>query len=170
MPESRIVSVYQIYTDAAQRFDYFLTGGSGTVLAFAIQSYTPGTVPEIAFLAPVAWTLLLVSLGVGLWHISLSVVVLRTTARKQHYLEAVRGLRAVDADLEGSAVRDMDTGQVLDPAQAQQRIAENKHILEQAEAIIDATQARQRWAAKIRNVGLLSGMVVLAAWKFLTVN
>ncbi len=168
MPESRIVPIYQIYSEAAQRFDYFLTGGTATVLAFAIQSYTPGALPQIAFLAPVSWGLLLISLGAGLWHHSLSVVILRVTARKQHYLEGVRTLRELDADLEGTAVRDLDTGEALGPVQAREKIAENRRILDQAEAIVTRTQTKQRWAAKIRNVGLLSGISVLAAWKFLT--
>jgi hypothetical protein len=48
-----------------ERMDYWMTGLAGAVLAYAVQSYDSGLVPNLRILAPVSWALLLAALGCG---------------------------------------------------------------------------------------------------------
>ena len=62
---------YKIHVDSAHRYDYFITGAAGVALGFALKEFAPATGPTAAFLLPIAWILLLVSLGAGITHLEI---------------------------------------------------------------------------------------------------
>src|SRR4051812_40244718 len=47
-PGERIVPAYQLYVDAASKFDYFVTGGAGAVLAYSLERFAPNALPIAA--------------------------------------------------------------------------------------------------------------------------
>jgi hypothetical protein len=52
--EERVIPAFQSYVDAASKFDYFVTGGAGALLAYSLERFTPNALP-VGHLVPVAW-------------------------------------------------------------------------------------------------------------------
>ena len=50
-----------------------MTGGAGTALTYAVQTYQPMPLEILTQLVPLSWLSLLAAVGAGLWHLSLRV-------------------------------------------------------------------------------------------------
>jgi hypothetical protein len=70
MTHERRIEAYRIHIESGQRYDYFVTGGAGVALGYSLQQFSAASGPVGSFLLPWGWTLLLVSLAAGMWHLS----------------------------------------------------------------------------------------------------
>jgi hypothetical protein len=135
-PADRVVPAFQTLHDASQRFDYFVTGGAGAALAFSLERFDPGALPYGQVLVPVAWLLLLVSLGAGLVHLEATVAVLRQAALQQEM--------SAEASMPVDVARD---------------------LLRRSDAKIAKEQRRSVVAYWVRNTALFGGFIALGVWK-----
>ncbi len=68
--------LYGRYIESRQKYDYFLSGLSTAVLAYAVQSFDSGRYSHFKLLAPISWILLLLAVLSGLARIKHVVAIL----------------------------------------------------------------------------------------------
>lgn len=146
------------------QFDYFITGGAGAALAYAIQTYDSSTTPNYAFLAPIGWALLAIALAAGLWAISRNLEVLGTIGFAQASAEQLAAMRV--ALYEGRDYVDRYDGKVTVVGELLPAIKEldESSVLELDDL---STVVRGVELEKVRNVALVAGFIVLGLWRTL---
>jgi hypothetical protein len=85
--DTRVATAWTTYVEAAHRFDYFVTGGAGAALAFLLQTYDKTGSPNVIWLAPVGWALLLLTMAAGLAHLQCGKRTLQIGAQQMNFSE-----------------------------------------------------------------------------------
>lgn len=168
--QSTIDLVHRMYLEAAQKFDYFVTGGAGVALAFSLEKFDPGALPHWQFLAPVSWFFLLSALASGLIHLRHTVSGLHTNSAQLQKAGERRQLRAAMTAAGSGGVESADTGEFLTRQAAEARI---RSIDLDIAGTITATGMLRAYVNgwwKARNATLALGFLALALWKSLNLN
>jgi len=163
MAEGDQSEVHKTYFEAAQRFDYFVTGGAGTALTYAVQTYQPMPLEILTQLVPLSWLSLLAAVGAGLWHLSLRVDHARISVAQVHIGGDLSSLREARLKGVGVYMTGVDVG--VNPQQMPQAIAMHEAELEKIQAALKKLNSRGRWLGVARNSLLFLGLAALTAWK-----
>jgi hypothetical protein len=156
---------YEAYFEAAQKFDYFVTGGAGTALTYAVQTYRPISHEAFHLLVPVAWLSLLTAVGAGLWHLSMRVDHARMSVANMGIGEDLTTLR--EAHLTGAGVYMTGPDIMVRPQQMQDAIQMHASELENIQEALSKLNTRGKWIVIVRNAFLFIGLATLTAWKIL---
>jgi hypothetical protein len=162
---TRVDQAYEAFRDAYTRFEYFVAGGTGALLAYAIQSYTPGDGPNAVILAPIAWVALGASLACSLWSLWLGVEILLGGYLREQAHENFDELEA--AAKAGASVHERATMHDIAPTAIARKKAVTRSDALRAQDREKRLQTAQRVANVIRYVGLGVGFVALGVWKML---
>jgi hypothetical protein len=163
MGTERSDMAYGLWRDASDKFDYFITGATGALIAYVGQSIEPvrlgwnqQTVEWLAL------ALLGVSMVFGLKRLESSISIYSVQHRRL-YSEEVRAALA-EASKSGSVIN-QKTGEVVS---RQQAIEMHEAIVragrEKGEELIDAALSRYHW----RNGILMLGAITLVIARILT--
>jgi hypothetical protein len=162
--DSRSDAAVDAHVEASQRFDYFVTGGAGTVLAYAVQSYDPTRVPLWPYVAVAAWGLLLTAVGFGLLHLSTTVEALRIRPVALDLGETADTLR--EARQRGVGVSFPGAGLTARNAvQVQQALDMCEEEIKTVDEKLTGAARRKKWLAIGRNSALFAGLLALALWR-----
>lgn len=158
---------YRLFADAQLRFEYFVTGGAGVALAYSLKEFTRSAGPVGYVLVPVAWALLLASLGCGLAGLHALVEALRheTETHRQRF-EQAQLRSAILTSTEGRIV-EMHTGDTLDSEAVAQQLAESATLQHSATEATFRHVAAARWLGRGRDVNLMLAFGVIAMWRWL---
>ncbi|MDP3111946.1 MAG: hypothetical protein Q8M71_07590 [Thermodesulfovibrionales bacterium] len=77
-----VEKLYDRYHESRQKFDYFITGLATTVLAYSVQSFDSGKYANYIWLAPIAWSFLLIAVIAGLVRLEWIIAVLGIETEK----------------------------------------------------------------------------------------
>ncbi len=142
--------LYELYWQASQKFDYFMTGLSIAVFAYSVQSLDLSKYSSYLFLAPIAWISLLISVIAGIVRIEISVTLNKSDA----VIETMR-----------MAKNKLDSNKV----EKQKMEDLNKEIEEHIKK-----QGKYRryayWSYRINQVALLAGISLLGFLKVLNIS
>lgn len=142
--------LYELYWQASQKFDYFMTGLSIAVFAYSVQSLNLSEYYSYLFLAPIAWISLLISAIAGIVRIEISVT-----------------LNKSDAVIETMRMAKNKHESVKEEKQKMEDI--NKEIAEHVEKQGKYTKYAY-WAYRINQVALLAGISFLGFLKMLNIG
>jgi hypothetical protein len=165
MSSNRSDTVYGYYRESSDKFDYFITGISGALVAFVGQNISPvrigwnsGTVELLGL------TVLLGSLLLGFRRIETNVTVFQLMHQRLHREEGRGNLLAA---YQGGTMLNSSTGDVLSPieieALALNLKAEKEVIAEKLEELSSQSGRFYRW----RNRLLLAGFILLITARIL---
>jgi len=142
--------LYELYHQASQKFDYFMTGLSIAVFAYSVQSLDLSKYPNYLFLAPIAWISLLISVIAGIVRIELTVILNKSDA-------VIETMQMTKSKIDSNKVEK----QKMDDL--------NKEITE-----IKEKQGKYikyaLWAYRINQVALLAGISLLGFLKVLNIS
>jgi hypothetical protein len=166
MPTERSDATHGFYRDASQKFDYFVTGLTGTLTAYVGQTIHPfrlGANPATVEL--VALGLLVASVACGLKRIEATVTIYKLTSQRLYSEEAAGSL--MDAAQHGQTMLNKSTGTVIGPEQAirdaQAHQARAGALFKEIEDAIAVASSRYSW----RNWLLFLGFTTLVLARIL---
>jgi hypothetical protein len=150
------------HLEAQSKFDYFVTGGAGAALSYALQAYRVETTIATPFFT-CGLLLLFVSLGVGLFHLRSNVR--RLSARVDHAQleEHVLSLRRAHTEGMQAFVPALNTavgGEALSALadKLQERLTEQRQASRRRAGLVTVL-------AVCRDVALLCGFFLFAVWR-----
>jgi hypothetical protein len=161
--DKRVEDAHRKHIDNASRFDYFVTGGAGVALGFALKEFRPTMGPAAVFLLPVAWATLLIALGAGMAQLDAIRTGLRYAHTREAALAEAQRLQAAlrqNASLQWSA-----DGSPLSQQGAQQLVTELYAEVAHAEKRVNRLGRKEQLTGVLRNVALMIGFGVLALWQ-----
>lgn len=164
MPGS-VSQASEVAVSASQKFEYFVTGGAGAIVAFALESYETGT--DFYWIAPIGWGLLLLSLAAGMYRLSKMVMIQGATVQLR---EAEAMLVKLTPDLlrgTGAIVHDPGTGETFPPDALPTLVSAWRARADQVKEAMREVNQRAIVAYHVRNWCLVLGLVALAVWKTL---
>ena len=166
MSEPRSIGAYQRYLEAAQKFDYFITGLTGALCAYIAQSWKPQKMAHFGpeALEPVALLLLFIAAVSGFKRIEWTLVTLRLNSEWLHALEK-RGAMA-GATQSGSPLMNNESGDFLSPRDAMNNYQALSEIAPEIRANMDYAADKSGNWYKWRNRFLFAGFLVLVAARF----
>jgi hypothetical protein len=165
--ETRAVDAYKVYSDSRIRFDYFVTGGAGVVLAFSLKEFVPASGPLAAWLLPVAWALLLVALGAGLTGLNSFVEVMRLGVEYHRHRDEQGAIRsALLSGRTGTSV-EVHTGRPITPQTAPALLTRLAEAEQRAARRSDREASLEVWAVHVRNISLVTALGVIGLWRWI---
>lgn len=142
--------LYELYWQASQKFDYFMTGLSIAVFTYSVQSLDLSKYSSYLFLAPIAWISLLISVIAGIVRIEISVTLNKSDA-------VIETMRMSKSKIDSSKV------------EKQKMDVLNKEITE-----LEEKQGKYikyaSWAYRINQVALITGISLLGFLKTLNIT
>jgi hypothetical protein len=163
MADSEQANLHRTYFEAAQKFDYFVTGGAGTALTYAVQTYQPVQLEALHQLVPLSWLSLLAAVGMGLWHLSMRVDHARISVAHVAIGEDLSTLR--EARLKGAGIYMTGPDVAVRPQEMPDAIAMHESELQKIRDVMTRLNARGKWTGIARNALLFFGLAALTAWK-----
>lgn len=165
MSNERSDDAYRIWRDAAERFDYYVTGGAAAVTAYLGQGLRPVRIgPNAATLELAALALFASATVCGIKRIEHSINVFRLQHRRLH-AEAAAGARVTASQYPASV--NVDTGEI---ATADQHAHAAREFVKAAASIrpsLDRAISRATWYYTARNRTLLAGFLLLVVSRIL---
>lgn len=165
MPTDRSDKAYEHWREASEKFDYFMTGLTGALVAYLGQALRPTrlglNVPSLEVLAVAT---LVTSAVLGFKRIETNVTLLRGQA-KRLYGEESRGA-LLEAAAKGAGLN-VSTGDVFTPRQLIERAEIHRKGVESLRVSLDEVAARSGTYYQWRNRTLLCGFALLAAARIL---
>jgi hypothetical protein len=165
MSTQRSDKAYEQWRDASEKFDYFMTGLTGALVAYLGQSLHPSrlglNVPSLEVLAVAT---LVTSAVLGFRRIETNVTLLRGQA-KRLYGEEARGAM-LEAATKGAGFN-ASTGDVFSPRQLIERAEVHRKGVENLRLSLDELAARAGAYYQWRNRTLLLGFSLLVAARIL---
>ena len=161
-------AAHQTYFEAAQKFDYFVTGGAGTALTYAVQTYQPVAGEVFRPLVPTSWLLLLAAVASGLWHLSMRVDVARISVAHSAIGDDLNALREAQIKGVGAYVPGADV--LVPPQHMADAIKMHATEVERIQEWMAKLNSRGKWASRLRNAFLFLGLAALTAWKILNLR
>lgn len=156
---------FKLHVDAAQKFDYFVTGAAGAALSYIVQSYTRSAGDRWWLLVDLAMVSLLVAFSSGLLYLSTTVRALRMSNEVVVAEERLSALREAVRKNVGVYVPGLDME--IGPANIPHVIDIQTSELTKMRAVLDPITARQIRSLRVRNGFLATGLMLLTAWKIL---
>jgi hypothetical protein len=163
--EERARLAYDIYAKAQQKFDYFVTGGAGTLLAYSVQAFNPAVASRFDFLAPLSWGCLVVSVGAGLWHIGATVALLKVGAFRFTAQMDIDELR--ESTQTGQPLYYRPAGKMLSARQASELLNISTEEMDKMNDFAKKRGSLQLGLARTRNVALIAGLIAICVWRAL---
>lgn len=142
--------LYELYLQTSQKFDYFMTGLSIAVFAYSVQSLDLSEYSSYLFLAPIAWTFLLISVIAGIVRIELSVTLNKSDA-------VIETMQMAKSKIDSNTVEK----QKMDDL--------NKEITDLKEKQGEYKKYAL-WAYRINQIALLAGISLLGFLKVLNIS
>jgi hypothetical protein len=165
MPEQRSLIAYEYWKDSSQRFDYFVTGVTGALVAFVAQAYHPekiGLTPNSLELLSIF--LLVGSVIAGFKRVEANVEAFRLMSEG---LDAAEKLGALTANLGLTPVLNLETGEILtfqDVVQQREYYSKRVDTVQtRLKKYLDMSLSAYKW----RNRLLASGFFALVASRIL---
>jgi hypothetical protein len=158
-------AVYGYWRDASEKFDYFVTGLTGALVAFIGERLQPTPLgPNAATVEVAALLLLIASVMVGFKRIEVVVTSFRLMYQRTYRQEA-RG--ALVSAYQGGGLLNSSTGDVLSPVEIEHKVgvleAETDAAEKHLEELAVSSASLYRW----RNRLLLAGFLTLVASRIL---
>ena len=155
---------FDIYQVALQRFEYFVVGGTGAILAFSVESYDNTLATTFDTLLPITWLSLLISLTAGLFRLERIVGIYRISDMSARSQTRIKYLTTPRRD-PTVVLHDLESGAPLTDKEVESELAALKKGLEVGSETIAKQQRSAEKAYWIRNTGLIVGLTLYAAWK-----
>lgn len=167
MTDQRSMVVFQNLSAERQKFDYFITGLTGTLFAYIVQTYTPQKLSLAASSAePIALILLMLSFFFGLKRIEIAMVAMRLNHKSLDAAEKAGEL--TQAIIDGGATGfNTETGELLNVTDLHKR---RTFYMKKAKEVEDKTESVLNKALKYyncRNFFLVAGFLVILAGKLI---
>jgi hypothetical protein len=166
MSDNRAGDAYRFYADARVRFDYFITGGAGVVLAFSLKEFSAANGPIGIWLLPVAWVLLLVALAAGLFALNSFVELMRLGVEKHRHRDAQGVIRSALIASQTEHVIETHTGIPISHATGPRLLELHSEAEKKADQRADREATMELWAVRVRNVSLVTALGVIALWRW----
>jgi hypothetical protein len=165
--QKRSLVAYKYWAESSHRFDYFIAGLIGAVIAYIAQSYAPqklGFNPSTLEL--VALLVLLSAFICAFKRIEVSTEAFRMMSQRLDAIECFENI--TKAQLESPFFQDLKTGEVVDAETAEQRKERLKATAEQANKAAEKFGKRSHQFYRRRNRLLFTGFALLLAAKVLS--
>ena len=142
--------LYELYWQASQKFDYFMTGLSIAVFAYSVQSLDLSKYSSYLFLAPIAWISLLISVIAGIMRIEKTV----TLNKSDVVIETMRIARnKLDSNkVEKKKMEDLNK-EIEEDIKKQEKYSRYAY-----------------WSYKINQIALITGISLLGFLKVLNIS
>jgi hypothetical protein len=157
----RSLLAYEAYREASQKFDYFVTGLTGTLCAFIGTTFEPSKIdfsPQTMEL--LALCMLVSSVLAGFKRIE---VTIETHKFNHHLLHTNEGIGKLVTEFNGKPIVNKDTGHVYSPKDVPRAIEILKEKLPPIEKRLEVLLIESGFYYKTRNILLFVGFSVLVA-------
>jgi hypothetical protein len=165
--DKRGLDAFKLYSEKLQRFDYFVTGGAGVVLAFALKEFPPATGRVAGWILPLSWALLLLSLGSGMVALAKHVEMAKMNVATHNHADMAAEIRSAALSKEASV--ELFSGQLITSENAGALVALHTTAGNVAATRFDRLATIALWCERGRNVALLTGLGALSIWRYLNI-
>jgi hypothetical protein len=165
MMTQRSDAAYSFWRESSERFDYFVTGLTGALVAYVgqtIQAHRIGTSPESVEL--LALVVLVASVMLGFKRIETNVEIFKLM-HKRLYNEESRG--NLLSTFQGKPVINKSTGDVMGPAEVLQQAQEHQLHVEAIEEVTNKLIKESGQLYAWRNRTLVAGFALLVGSRIL---
>lgn len=168
MSEKKSLVVFRAGQEAAQKFDYFMAGLTGAIIAYIAQAYTP---KKLAFdhhsLEPLGLVLLALSFYFGLKRIESTITATRMNFQSLHESESAGAYTKAIAEGRSPLAYNPSTGEIVGDDLHGRRDRHMKRS-ERASELHEEVATKASRYYKLRNWFLLAGFAAIFSAKILS--